>query len=117
MTEGLQVGALLIALLGAGSVIGIALKLAWDGNKHAGTTHDHAFDKGRSSRDVEVDGLRRSFEERFQEMETRLDRQSEEILRLRRAIVTFVGWVKEEHQSEALELLLELGLPHFGSNE
>lgn len=114
MAENLQVGALLIALLGAGSVIGIALKLAWDGSKNAGTTHDNAFDKGRSSRDVEIDGLRASFEERFADMEERLEHQAAEIKRLRTAVITFVGWVKEEHREEAFELLLELGMPDGG---
>lgn len=112
MNEGFQIGALLIALLGTGSVIGVVVKVLYDNGKDAAVTHDTVFTKGWTARDAEIDGLRKSFDDRFAEMESRLNQQGNEITRLRRAIIKFVGWVKDEHREEAFELLLELGLPN-----
>lgn len=111
MNESIQVAGILIALLGAGSVIGVAIKALYDNGKDAAVTHDTVFTKGWTARDAEVDGLRRSFEQRFAELEERIAAQDSEIRRQRKAIIRLVGWVKDEHREEAFQLLVEFGMP------
>ena len=94
----------LVAVLGTGSVIGIALKTILDNRMSASTSHIDGFTLGRQSRDTEVDGLRQSFEARFSAMEARMAKQQA-------ALVTMLGWVNDEHREKAVALLIELGTP------
>lgn len=124
--SGEQLAVVIVAIVGGGSVLGVFLRLVFGQREQASTRFVDGHRIASTAKDAEIAAMRQEHRDEmaatrseFQAAISRLELQRQidltglrdQVARLHRAIAHLVPLVAPEHQSAAIAVLVELGIP------